>query len=338
MDRGWEEALREGEQLWSLADIQEGDADTQGEPQARAESEASMVRLPPDSDDDEEEDDLDGLRTHVASRAQNVDALENAAKRRKDDVTELLHQLELSYKKHAMEEVAHARAEVLHGWMQAQLLHLQNAPETKRGRSNPGVKAGSWEALRADVVVDVAHARAGANTELAKRKECEAKLRERYDGLDQARQTLGELLDSRWTQLTASLDAMCGVTDEKGEGDTEQKRGRCDEETFHLEAEVARGMETHAAQASLLKSAKGHYVMVMLSQQERMLKDKKEALTMRLNELREIVLAGSSGKVELEERAASLEKKTNMLVYDNTVLARALTAVEAWDQQLKESE
>jgi hypothetical protein len=105
----------------------------------RAESEASVARLGPDEEEDEEEDELDGLRTHVAARAQNVDALEGAAKRRKvppaavghgeglwclahyvleltaqrqGDVEELLHKLELHYKRHATEEVSHARAEV----------------------------------------------------------------------------------------------------------------------------------------------------------------------------------------------------------------------------------
>ena len=84
-------------------------------------------------------------------------------------MAKLLHQLEKIFTKHSTEEVSHARAEVLHAWMQAQLLHLKNAPETKRVRNLPGVVPGSWEALRANVVVDVAHTRAAANTEVSKR-------------------------------------------------------------------------------------------------------------------------------------------------------------------------
>ena len=58
-------------------------------------------------------------------------------------------------------------------------------------------------------------------------------------------------------------------------------------------------------------------------------------LVERLEELERMGASGSSEREALEERSRQLEEKTNLLVADNTVLARALTAVEAWGDAMK---
>ena len=66
-----------------------------------------------------------------------------------------------------------------------------------------------------------------------------------------------------------------------------------------------------------------------MAQQERMLQEKKNVLLERLEELDENETTVFE-KETLEARAVELEQQTNMLVEDNTVLAKALTAVEGW--------
>ena len=69
LDEAWEEAMREGEPTIHNAD-KENHLEAQLEDE-RPETEASVARLgPDDDDDDDEEDELDGLRRHVATRAQ----------------------------------------------------------------------------------------------------------------------------------------------------------------------------------------------------------------------------------------------------------------------------
>jgi len=373
MDEAWEEAMRDPE-LDMMQALQSGGADFEDEEdedgdelddevaqlvarQSQAEetkqhsehpprpqsddSEESVAQLGPhDEEDEDDEDELDGLRTHVASRAQNVDALENAAKRRKDEAIELMRQLEQYYVKHANEQVAQARAEVLHAWMQAQLLHLQNAPETTvDAKSVRDAKLGRWEAIRASVVVDIAHTRAAANTELTKRKECEARLRERYGELVETRQHVSELVTRRWEKIDAGVMSQSKAHMASGEEEEEEKamhRGKWTDEIAGLDAEVTKGASIHVRQAKLLKSAKNHFVHVMLTQQERMLRERKTLLMQRKQELEEASAVTASEKRELETRAKALEEKTNMLVADNTVLARSLQAVQVWGKALKD--
>jgi len=130
-----------------------------------------------------------------------------------------------------------------------------------------------------------------------------------------------------------------GVNDEGEEGEGERDgsvpRGRWENEIWNLDKAIAQATATQGAQADLIKSVKNHYVIVMMAQQERMLDEKKTLLQERLRELQDSA-TNPFEKETLEARAAELEKQTNMVVYDNTVLAKALTAVEGWAMQMKE--
>ena len=142
-------------------------------------------------------------------------------------------------------------------------------------------------------------------------------------------------------QLTRSIDAMCGLAETTAEQDTGTKeeddektgetlqRGRWENEVWNLDKAIAQATAAQTAQAELIKSVKNHYVIVMMAQQERMLQEKKNVLLERLEELDENETTVFE-KETLEARAVELEQQTNMLVEDNTVLAKALTAVEGW--------